>query len=108
MVGASRFERPTPCSQGRCATRLRYAPTPSIIDRKSFRTKAASTPSIDSSLKLTEFATLTAMASLRKMKARRSLRSLIDAQVDVDRGQNIEKKMRLMREPLAKCKSSDL
>ena len=27
MVGAGRFERPTPCAQGRCATRLRYAPT---------------------------------------------------------------------------------
>src|SRR5262245_23486544 len=26
MVGASRFERPTTCAQGRCATRLRYAP----------------------------------------------------------------------------------
>ena len=26
-VGASRFERPTPCSQGRCATRLRHAPS---------------------------------------------------------------------------------
>jgi hypothetical protein len=25
-IGASRFERPTPCSQGRCATMLRYAP----------------------------------------------------------------------------------
>jgi hypothetical protein len=25
-IGASRFERPTPCSQGRCATRLRHAP----------------------------------------------------------------------------------
>src|ERR1019366_2947031 len=27
LVGAGRFERPTPCAQGRCATRLRYAPT---------------------------------------------------------------------------------
>ncbi len=27
LVGASRFERPTPCSQGRCATGLRYAPS---------------------------------------------------------------------------------
>ena len=27
-IGASRFERPTPCSQGRCATMLRYAPSP--------------------------------------------------------------------------------
>ena len=27
LVGAIRFERPTPCAQGRCATRLRYAPT---------------------------------------------------------------------------------
>jgi hypothetical protein len=27
MVGASRFERPTSCSQGRRATRLRHAPT---------------------------------------------------------------------------------
>lgn len=26
MVGATRFERATPCSQGRCATKLRYAP----------------------------------------------------------------------------------
>src|SRR5258706_4111464 len=34
MVGAARFELATPCAQGRCATRLRYAPTgsdPSII-----------------------------------------------------------------------------
>ena len=27
MVGAARFELATPCSQSRCATRLRYAPT---------------------------------------------------------------------------------
>ena len=27
LVGASRFERPTTCSQGRCASRLRYAPS---------------------------------------------------------------------------------
>ena len=27
IIGASRFERPTPCSQGRCATRLRHAPS---------------------------------------------------------------------------------
>src|SRR2546427_2127787 len=26
MFGASGFEPPTPCAQGRCATRLRYAP----------------------------------------------------------------------------------
>ena len=31
MVGAGRFERPTPCAQGRCATRLRYAPTLLLI-----------------------------------------------------------------------------
>ena len=27
MVGAIGFEPTTPCAQGRCATRLRYAPT---------------------------------------------------------------------------------
>ena len=27
LVGARRFELRTPCSQSRCATRLRYAPT---------------------------------------------------------------------------------
>src|SRR2546428_186174 len=27
MVGATGFEPATPCAQGRCATRLRYAPT---------------------------------------------------------------------------------
>src|SRR5215470_17747990 len=31
MVGARGFEPRTPCAQGRCATRLRYAPTPPII-----------------------------------------------------------------------------
>src|ERR1035438_4223632 len=31
LVGARGFEPPTPCAQGRCATRLRYAPTLSII-----------------------------------------------------------------------------
>ena len=27
LVGARGFEPPTPCAQGRCATRLRYAPS---------------------------------------------------------------------------------
>ena len=31
MVGAERFELPTLCSQNRCATRLRYAPTGASI-----------------------------------------------------------------------------
>src|SRR5207248_9869022 len=34
LVGAGRFERPTPCAQGRCATRLRYAPTLYEFDSK--------------------------------------------------------------------------
>src|SRR3954469_11369093 len=33
LVGATGFEPATPCAQGRCATRLRYAPTPGIIAR---------------------------------------------------------------------------
>jgi hypothetical protein len=32
LVGARRFELLTPCAQGRCATRLRYAPTAPIIN----------------------------------------------------------------------------
>ena len=32
MVGAIGFEPTTPCAQGRCATRLRYAPTREIIN----------------------------------------------------------------------------
>ena len=32
LVGAVRFERTTPCAQGRCATRLRYAPTSYAFD----------------------------------------------------------------------------
>ena len=31
LVGAIGFEPTTPCAQGRCATRLRYAPTVLII-----------------------------------------------------------------------------
>jgi hypothetical protein len=34
LVGAARFELTTPCAQGRCATRLRYAPTFYIYDSK--------------------------------------------------------------------------
>ena len=33
VVGAEGFEPPTLCSQSRCATRLRYAPTEGIIPR---------------------------------------------------------------------------
>src|SRR5579864_7957329 len=32
LVGAIGFEPTTPCAQGRCATRLRYAPTRFIIN----------------------------------------------------------------------------
>ena len=32
LVGARGFEPRTPCAQGRCATRLRYAPTVLIIN----------------------------------------------------------------------------
>ena len=32
LVGARGFEPRTPCAQGRCATRLRYAPTDLIIN----------------------------------------------------------------------------
>ncbi len=31
MVGATGFEPVTPCAQGRCATRLRYAPTSDLV-----------------------------------------------------------------------------
>jgi hypothetical protein len=31
MVGAEGFEPPALCSQSRCATRLRYAPTMNLI-----------------------------------------------------------------------------
>src|SRR5579884_152485 len=34
LVGARGFEPPTPCAQGRCATRLRYAPTFYTFDFK--------------------------------------------------------------------------
>jgi hypothetical protein len=32
LVGAIGFEPTTPCAQGRCATRLRYAPTSFILN----------------------------------------------------------------------------
>jgi hypothetical protein len=32
VVGATGFEPATPCAQGRCATRLRYAPTLKTLD----------------------------------------------------------------------------
>src|SRR5690242_3786347 len=44
MVGATRFERATPCSQSRCSTRLSYAPKAGIcytLRRKSARTAPA-------------------------------------------------------------------
>ncbi len=35
VVGATGFEPATPCAQGRCATRLRYAPTLMILARRN-------------------------------------------------------------------------
>ncbi len=37
MVGATGFEPATPCAQGRCATRLRYAPTREILQNITLR-----------------------------------------------------------------------
>jgi len=73
-------------------------------------------PSFDSSPKLAKnfgrLATVTVMASLRKMKPRRMLRSLIYARNESERqsesGRRSSQKMRVMREALAKCKSDDL
>jgi hypothetical protein len=36
VVGATGFEPATPCAQGRCATRLRYAPTLNLPDFTAF------------------------------------------------------------------------
>src|SRR4051812_35538861 len=38
VVGATGFEPATPCAQGRCATRLRYAPTESMLDLTAIST----------------------------------------------------------------------
>ena len=42
LVGAARFELTTPCAQGRCATRLRYAPTLYLSDSKTLRSNTQS------------------------------------------------------------------
>src|SRR5881396_180052 len=42
VVGATGFEPATPCAQGRCATRLRYAPTPVDLTPNDHRTRIAS------------------------------------------------------------------
>src|SRR5438093_10251653 len=42
VVGATGFEPATPCAQGRCATRLRYAPTPVDLTLNDHRTRIAS------------------------------------------------------------------
>ena len=43
LVGARGFEPRTPCAQGRCATRLRYAPTVFIINEMRYVTLLPST-----------------------------------------------------------------
>src|SRR5436309_15395213 len=42
VVGATGFEPATPCAQGRCATRLRYAPTRVDLTPNDHRTRIAS------------------------------------------------------------------
>ena len=44
LVGARGFEPPTPCSQSRCATRLRYTPTRGGTLRRSEQTAAVRIP----------------------------------------------------------------
>jgi hypothetical protein len=51
-IGASRFERPTPCSQGRCATRLRHAPNHVILNIR--RREPQLSPNIGTSSDSTE------------------------------------------------------
>ncbi len=47
LVGAARFELTTPCAQGRCATRLRYAPTfNGLFILKHFLTRRTSRRSV--------------------------------------------------------------
>src|SRR6476469_124517 len=50
LVGAGGFEPPTPCSQSRCATRLRYTPTRWPTDRSKapFRASRPSSPGLRS------------------------------------------------------------
>src|SRR5687768_15267248 len=43
LVGATGFEPATPCAQGRCATRLRYAPT--LCDPQLYVESAGHLPS---------------------------------------------------------------
>ncbi len=40
MVGETRFELATPCTQNRCATRLRHSPTPGVSSVFAFPTQA--------------------------------------------------------------------
>src|SRR5262249_7364453 len=57
LIGATGFEPATPCAQGRCATRLRYAPTlktqesyrlsPNLSDASHFTSR----PAIDHSFR---------------------------------------------------------
>jgi hypothetical protein len=44
LVGARGFEPRTPCAQGRCATRLRYAPTGHSIDFESLSSRVQLSP----------------------------------------------------------------
>src|SRR5512134_671726 len=46
MVGTGGLEPPTPCSQGKCATRLRYVPTRRNVLRIIREQRAAAYPSI--------------------------------------------------------------
>jgi hypothetical protein len=39
MVGARGFEPPTPCAQGRCAARLRYAPIGIVYHKGRIKTR---------------------------------------------------------------------
>ena len=51
MVGAEGFEPPTLCSQSRCATRLRYAPTSffdCIVNVISPKARAVTESGVDS------------------------------------------------------------
>src|SRR5688572_14436067 len=44
LVGATGFEPATPCAQGRCATRLRYAPTERPLSHEVLAAQCRSVP----------------------------------------------------------------
>src|ERR1700683_5529747 len=97
MVGATGFEPATPCAQGRCATRLRHAPTPqcsaTLESAKAAPTSRRESATLPAARKIGKPAASASASAIRR-KYRRYRRNIAPQSIRCERGKTLHRQHR--------------